>query len=287
MSSRLRRTLLEQRSTARWLGREFVYKLRTGSTMDDARALAREGAAHGAVVFAEEQTAGRGTRGRSWVSPSGQNLYFTIVLRPSAAQLQRLSLITPVAIANAVEQTLGLYPRIKWPNDLQLKGKKFAGILIEGEWNGDRPAFALVGVGVNVNFDPAAHAQLDRPATSLAIEKGRPLPREPLLAAIFASFERAFDGAAHPAIFRGWRSRQALLGRPVTVSGSPAIREPGGVIQGTAEDVDEDGALLVRLPGGDLRRFHAGEVSLRGSPAPPLGARAAPGSDAERAIPGA
>ena len=91
MSSRLRRTLLEQRSTARWLGREFVYKLRTGSTMDDARALAREGAAHGAVVFAEEQTAGRGTRGRSWVSPSGQNLYFTIVLRPTAAQLQRLS----------------------------------------------------------------------------------------------------------------------------------------------------------------------------------------------------
>ena len=178
-------------------------------------------------------------------------------------------MITPVAIANAVEQTLGLYPRIKWPNDLQLKGKKFAGILIEGEWNGDRPVFALVGVGVNVNFDPAAYGQLDRPATSLAIEKGRPLPREPLLAAIFASFERAFDGAAHPAIFRGWRSRQALLGRPVTVSGSPAIREPGGVIQGTAEDVDEDGALLVRLPGGDLRRFHAGEVSLRGSPAPP------------------
>ncbi|MDE2640721.1 MAG: biotin--[acetyl-CoA-carboxylase] ligase [Chloroflexota bacterium] len=264
VSPRLRRKLLDQRAVARWVGREFVYRLRTGSTMDDARALARDGAAGGAVVFAEEQTAGRGTRGRSWVSPAGQNLYFTIVLRPSVAQIQRLSLITPVAIANAVEQTLGLYPRIKWPNDLQLGGKKFAGILIEGEWTGDRPAFALVGVGVNVNFEPMAHAQLDRPATSLAIEKGRPLAREPLMAAIFASFERAFEGAEHPALFRGWRSRQALLGRPVTLSGSAAIREPGGIIEGTAEDVAEDGALLVRLPGGDLRRFQAGEVSLRG-----------------------
>ncbi|PZC46273.1 MAG: biotin-[acetyl-CoA-carboxylase] ligase [Chloroflexi bacterium] len=264
MSTRLRRSILEARSPARWLGRDFVYKLRTGSTMDDARALALDGAPSGVVVFAEEQTAGRGTRGRTWVSPAGQNLSFTILLRPTPAQIQRLSLITPVAIANAVEQVLGLYPRIKWPNDLHLKGKKFSGILIEGEWNGDKPAFALVGVGVNVNFDPAPHAaQIARPATSLALEKGRPLPREPILAAIFASFERAYEGADHPALFNGWRSRQELLGRPVTLSGSPAIREPGGKIEGVAEDVDEDGSLLVRLPSGDLRRFLAGEVTLR------------------------
>lgn len=264
MAPRLRRALVDQRSPARWLGREFVYKLRTGSTMDDARALALDGAPSGAVVFAEEQTAGRGTRGRTWVSPAGQNLYFTILLRPTPQQIQRLSLITPVAIANAVEQVLGLYPRIKWPNDLHLKGKKFGGILIEGEWAGDRPAFALVGVGVNVNFDPAPHAaQIDRPATSLALEKGRPVDREPLLATIFASFERAYDGADHPALFTGWRSRQELLGRPVSLSGSPAIREQGGVITGVAEDVDEDGSLLVRLPNGDLRRFLAGEATLR------------------------
>ena len=265
MTTRLRRALVDRHSPARWLGRELVYKIRTGSTMDDARALALQGAPSGVVVFAEEQTAGRGTHGRTWVSPAGQNLYFTILLlRPSVPQLQRLSIITPVAIASAVEQVLGLYPRIKWPNDLQLKGKKFAGILIEGEWHGDQPAFALVGVGVNVNFDPAPYAaQIDRPATSLAIEKGRPVAREPLLATIFASFEHAYEGAVHPALFRGWRARQEILGRTVTLSGSPAIREPGGAIEGTAEDVDEDGALLVRLPSGELRRFHAGEVSLR------------------------
>jgi len=264
MTTRLRRTLLNRHSPARWLGRQLVYKIRTGSTMDDARALALQGAPSGVVVFAEEQTAGRGTRGRTWVSPAGQNLYFTILVRPSVLQLQRLSLIAPVAIANAVEQVFGLYPRIKWPNDLHLKGKKFVGILIESEWHGDQPAFALVGIGVNVNFDPAPYAaQIDRPATSLAIEQGRPIAREPLLATIFASFERAYEGASHPALFRGWRLRQEILGRPVTLTGSPAIRDPGGVIHGTAEDVDQDGALLVRLPSGELRRFHAGEVSLR------------------------
>ena len=244
--------------------------------MDDARALAVQDAPSGVVVFAEEQTAGRGTHGRSWVSPAGQNLYFTILLRPSVVQLQRLSLITPVAIANAVEQVLGLYPRIKWPNDLHLKGKKFAGILIEGEWSGGSPAFALVGVGVNVNFDPAPHAaQLARPATSLAIEKGRPVPREPLLAAIFASFERAYEGAEHPALFRGWRARQELLGRAVALNTHPAVSGPAspgtapkggivdGVIEGIAEDVGDDGALLLRLPSGELRRINAGEVSLR------------------------
>jgi BirA family biotin operon repressor/biotin-[acetyl-CoA-carboxylase] ligase len=279
MPNRLRPKILEDRSRARWLGREFVHKVRTGSTMDDARARAVQGADSGLVVFAEEQTAGRGTRGRSWVSPAGQNLYFTILLRPTTTQLQRLSLITPVAIANAVEQVVGLYPRIKWPNDLRLKGKKFAGILIEAEWNGASPEFALVGVGVNVNFDPAPHAaQIVAPATSLSLEKGRPIPREPLLAAIFASFERAYEGAEHPALFHGWRLRQELLGRPVTLTTTPAApRATNGSplaetaaegtvdrrIDGIAEDVGRDGALLVRLPSGELRRFHAGEATLR------------------------
>ena len=227
--------------------------------MDDARRLAQAGARAGSVVIAEEQTAGRGTHGRSWVSPAGGNLYFTIVVRPSVEQLQRLSMVTPVAVANAVEQVLGLYPRIKWPNDLHLGGKKCAGILIEAEWDGPRPAFALVGIGLNVNFDPAAHATaLDTPATSLALERGRLVPREPLLAAILASFEGAFDGAASPALFKGWRARQAVLGRPITLSGGP-----DGVLEGVAKDVAEDGALIVRLADGSERRFHAGEVSLR------------------------
>ena len=241
------------------MARDIVHKRRTVSTMDDARRLALDGARAGTVVIAEEQTAGRGTRGRSWVSPAGGNLYFTIVVRPTVEQLRRLSLVAPVAIANGMEQVLGLYPRIKWPNDLQLGGKKCAGILIEAEWDGPRPAFALVGIGVNVNFDPSSHlASLDIPVTSLALERGRPVPREPIFAAILTGFEHAFDGASSPALFQGWRARQALVGRPIILSGGPA-----GVLEGVAENVAHDGALIVRLADGSERRFHAGEVSLR------------------------
>jgi len=139
VSTLLRRAMVEEGLRTGWVGRSLRIRRRTPSTMDDARAAAEAGEAAGFVAVAEEQTAGRGTRGRSWVSPAGLNLYFTILVRPEAAVLARLSMLTPVALANAVEQVVGLYPRIKWPNDLHLHGRKFAGILIEAEWEGGAP----------------------------------------------------------------------------------------------------------------------------------------------------
>lgn len=260
MTSRLRRAAVDADLRTRSVGRNFIYRLRTTSTMDDARAAALAGAPSGTVVFAEEQTAGRGRlAGRRWVSPAGQNLYFTIVVRPRVAELQRLSMLTPVAVANAVEQVYGLYPRIKWPNDLQLKGKKFAGILIDSEWQASKPQFALVGIGVNVNFDPSAHAaEIAMPATSLALERGKPVPREPILAAILTAFERAYDGALHPAVLSGWRLRLDTLGKRIVLT------ETGGaVVEGVAEDVTDDGGLVLRTDDGETRVFHAGEVTLR------------------------
>ena len=265
--------MVERDLRTRRLGRPLIYKLRTTSTMDDARRAADAGAEEGTVVLAEEQTAGRGTQGRKWVSPAGQNLYFTIVLRPRAEQERRLSMIAPLAIANAVEQVLGLYPRIKWPNDLHLRGKKFAGILVENEWVGDRPLYALVGIGLNVNFDPALHAsEIDRSATSLALERGRPTLREPLLAAILTSFERAYDAPSHPALLNGWRSRLETLGHAVTITNAIGTDGAGQVTEGMAEDVTEEGGLVVRLTDGTQRVVHAGEVSLR-PPAQPTAPR--------------
>lgn len=265
---RLSRKAVAEDLRTRRVGRRLIYRLRTTSTMDDARAAAEDGAPTGTVVIAEEQSRGRGTRGRSWVSPGGQNLYFTIVVRPSAARLQRLSILTAVAVANAVEQVVNLYPRIKWPNDLHLRGKKFVGILVESEWVGGRPRFALVGIGINVNFDPGAFGgAIEGPATSLALERGRPLAREPILAATLNAFERAYDGATTPALLQGWRARLETLGRPVSLAD-----QAGGVVEGVAEDVTEEGALVVRLETGERRRFLAGEVSLRppaASPTPP------------------
>ena len=259
MSDRLRRAAVEAHLRTHWVAREFHYRQRTTSTMDEARAAALRGAPAGAVFVAEEQTVGRGTHGRGWVSPAGQNLHFTILLRPLAAKLGRLAMVTPVAVANGVEQLTGIFPRIKWPNDLQLSGKKFAGILIEAEWEASKPLFALVGVGLNVNFDPTAYgAAIDQPATSLALERGRPLAREPLLAAVLNAFERAYEGAESEALFAGWRSRLQTLGRSVVVTTGDGRR-----YEGVAEEVGGDGALVVRLTDGTRMPFHAGEVSLR------------------------
>ena len=263
MTTRLRQKLVEQDLRTRWVGRGLIYKRRTTSTMDDARKAAQAGAPHGTVVVAEEQTAGRGRlRDRRWVAPPYQNLYFTIVVRPDLERVQRLSIVTPVAVANGVEQIVGLYPRIKWPNDLRFSGKKFVGILIEGEWSAGKPEFALVGVGINVNFDPATHGtEIAQPATSLALVRGRPIAREPVFAAVLSAFERAYDGATNPVLFEGWRNRSETLGRRVSVS-----FDDGRTLYGVAEDVAADGALLVRDDHDQLHELHAGEVSLRAEP---------------------
>ena len=250
--------------TTRAIGRDLRYLRVTNSTMVDARRLAEQGCEHGTVVVADEQTAGRGTKGRSWVSEAGRNILTTLVLRPGAEQMKRLSIVTPVAVAQAVEETSGLSPRIKWPNDVELGRRKFGGILIEGEWRADGPAWALVGIGVNVNFDPAPHAaQIDRPATSLMLELGRELSREAVLAALLNAFERAYERAAphddaHE-VFEAWRSRLDTLGRRVR------ILAPNGdpIVEGIAEDATFDGALVVRDAAGRRHTVTAGEVSLR------------------------
>jgi BirA family biotin operon repressor/biotin-[acetyl-CoA-carboxylase] ligase len=265
MSGRLDRDAFRADLRTRHVGRELIYKLSTTSTMDDARAAAEQGAPHGAVVVAEAQTAGRGRKqGRTWTSPAQLGLTFTIVVRPDAERAQRLSIVTAVAVANAVEQVAGLYPRIKWPNDLRIKGRKFVGILIEGEWQAKTPRFALVGVGINVNFDPGAHAaEIEQAATSLSLERGKPLRREAVLAAVLNSFERAYDGALTEHLFDGWRSRSETIGREVSVH-----HDSGQIVSGIAEDVAADGGLMVRDAEGILHTFHAGEVTLRGETLP-------------------
>ena len=241
------------------IGRDLHYLRVTDSTMLDARRLAEADCPHGATVIADEQTAGRGTKGRSWVSPPGQSIHTTLIVRPSPEQMKRLSIVTPVAVALAVEQTTGLSPRIKWPNDVELERRKFGGILIEGEWRAAGPAYALIGIGVNVNFDPAPHAaQIDRPATSLMIELGRELPREPVFAALLNAFEASYDQAESSEVFEAWRSRLDTLGRSVQIIAGDRLQ-----VEGVAEDVTPEGALLVRDAAGALHPIVAGEVSLR------------------------
>lgn len=237
------------------LGRRVIYLTSTTSTMEIARREADESAEEGTLVIAEEQSAGRGRFGRKWVSPAGQNLYLTMLLRPDVARLRRLSIIAPLAVCRAVEATTSLRPQIKWPNDVLIENRKLSGVLIESEFVGGEPRYALVGIGLNVNFrtDDTEVASI---ATSIARETGQNVSRERVLAALLNEFEALYEGPGELAHVE-WRARLETLGREVTVT----FREERHT--GLAEDVDAEGNLLLRTADGSLMTLEAGEVSLR------------------------
>jgi BirA family biotin operon repressor/biotin-[acetyl-CoA-carboxylase] ligase len=249
---------VEERLSTRFVGRRLLYLTNTGSTMDDARREAEAGAPDGTVVLAEEQTKGRGRFDRAWVSPAGKNLYLTLVLRPSVDRLRSLSMVAPLAVALAVEDATGLSPRIKWPNDVLINGRKLSGILIESEIAGESVEYALVGVGVNVNLDIEQSPEIAAIATSVKRELGREISREDLLVAFLNRFEELYEDAPKgDAVLQQWRSRLDTLGREVRVT----FRDQ--VYEGTAEDVDRDGNLILAQRDGTRRVIEAGEVSLR------------------------
>lgn len=220
-------------------GRPVDYHPAIASTNVAARRLGREGA-RGALVVADHQTAGRGRRGRSWESPPGQNLMFSLLLHPPIPpqHAPRCVLLWAAAMAEVLDVSL------KWPNDLvSADGRKVGGVLAELEAVGDEVHFVVLGVGINVNqtdFDPALPQ-----AASLRQLRGQPQDRAALLGALVAGVE-AVDVTAD---LSAWRRRARTLGRRVRVAG----------IEGTAEDIREDGALMV-----DGRPVLAGDVELIG-----------------------
>ncbi len=224
-----------------------------GSTNDWAKSLAAAGAPEGTLCWADAQSAGRGRRGRSWLSPTG-GLYLSLVLRPDLPPVA-IPRLTPMA-AVAVARAIGPAVAIKWPNDVLLDGRKVCGIL--SELHGD-PAAVILGIGVNVAAAP------DLAAVPTAGSLRAP-DRIALLRAVLAETDACYDGllaGAWPALLDEWRRRSCTLGQEVTVTGA------FGQATGLAVDVDADGALLLATPTG-TRRFLAGEVTLnRGEGATP------------------
>lgn len=248
---------LESALDTDFVGRRLIYLTSTSSTMDVARAEAESGAPEGTIIVAEEQTAGRGRFGRAWVSPAGKNLYLTLVLRPNVDRLRRISMLTPLAVCRAIEETTGIAAQIKWPNDVLLAGRKVSGILIETEFSGAEPRYALIGPGVNVNFDIDPQSEIAGIATSVKQELGRETPREPILAALLNHIENLYEQEDAEAVRAAWKSRLETLGRNVRLSFHGEIHE------GLAEDVDAEGNLILLRPDGARQTFEAGEVSLR------------------------
>ncbi len=242
----------------RMFGRNLIFEPSVGSTMDVARDAALHGAVEGAVALADEQTAGRGRLGRSWITPPATNLASTLVLRPPTSVLRAIAMIAPLAICHVIRDVAGIHADIKWPNDVQIDGKKVAGILIETDLTDQHRGFVLVGSGINVNFDPREHEELRDIATSLKAELGHDVDREALLASYLAHFEQLYVAAKSGESIRDrWRERLVTLGNDVRATWQ------GGSAEGIAEDVDTDGALLIRTAEGALTRVEAGDVTLR------------------------
>lgn len=254
------------------MGRRIVVLDVTRSTNSDAMALGRDGKAEGAVVIAEEQTAGRGRLGRTWESSRGVNLYLSILLRPAIAPwlAPQLSLVAGIAVAETVREE-GIDARIKWPNDVVTVGegtalRKIAGLLTEIEAEADRVAFVVVGIGVNLNSD-ASHfsAELAGKATSVRLERGVTTDRAAFAARLLARFGecyQAWTAGGFAAVAPRWRALSVLDGRRVTVDA------PGDRYEGTCAGIDDDGALLLDrvAPDGrdERRRVLAGDVTLSG-----------------------
>ncbi len=237
---------------------------RTTSTMDRALEAARAGAPEGALFVADEQTAGRGRFGRNWVSPPGSQIMLSIVLRPSGEWLHQLNMVVPLAVARAVEKTTGLKATIKWPNDVQVDGKKLAGLLLDATVRDGTPDYAIAGIGVNVNFDPARHPEIASIATSISQQLGRGVPRLPILRAILEEFEGLYERVKRgEKVTRDYRATLSTLGTQVRVTWATGTAQEARLEEGTAMDVDDSGALILRRADGSITQVVAGEVSLR------------------------
>ncbi|MPZ24104.1 MAG: biotin--[acetyl-CoA-carboxylase] ligase [Dehalococcoidia bacterium] len=243
------------------LGRYTIYLESTASTQDVAKNSADEGAPEGTIVIANEQTAGRGRQGRSWHSPPGANLYFTIILRPTIEQLVALPMAVPLAVAEGIEAATGINAGIKWPNDVLVGRRKIAGVLLDSEFREDQPRYALAGVGINVNFDTSAHAELRDIATSLQVERGTPVDTGAVLSAVMEAIRERYEQSrmGGAGTYQAWRQRLSNLGNEVTVH-----LPDGSTATGVAEDVTEQGALVLRLPGGETCVMPAGELRSGG-----------------------
>ena len=219
----------------------------------------------GLLVAADEQTSGRGRRGRAWHSPAGENLYASLLLRPTlpARQVAPLTLVAGVAVARALAG-LGFAPRLKWPNDVLLETtaglRKVAGLLTEMTSEGERVRHAILGVGINVNA-AGFPAELTGVATSLRLVRGAPVARATVLAGFLNAFEPLYDDwLAHgPAAGLDAWTRHAVLGQRGWVD------RAGERIEGVAAAVDESGALLLRTDLGSTVPIHAGEVNWLGT----------------------
>jgi len=244
------------------LGRNILFSHSVASTNDWARELAKLSAPEGTVAIAETQTSGRGRLSRKWVSPIG-GLWFSVILRPKlpANKAAKLVFAAGLAVAEVLRELYSLPAETKWPNDVLVHDRKVCGILTEMNTTGKKVNYAIVGVGINANFNAKVFPDsLRETVTSLETKLGRKIRLEELFKALLERLEclyGLFLSGGSGSILDRWKSYAGFLGHQVEVAGQTER------LSGLAVDVDNEGALILRLEDGAMKRVLAGDVSLK------------------------
>lgn len=246
--------------TTRIIGKKVFFYPSIDSTNVKAFELARNGEPEGTAVVADSQSKGKGRIGRRWESPSGVNVYTSIILRPdvSPQAAQNLTFLSAVAVAEAVESVCPGRPTVKWPNDILIDSRKVAGILLEMDSEADRINFVIAGIGVNVNMKERMLPDAVRSiATSLAEKSGQEVDRIGFVSTLYASIEkwyRIYSMEGFGPILTAWKGYFDAEGKPIKVSSF------NRTVTGICAGVDESGALLVRNPAGAIVRIISGDA---------------------------
>ncbi|MBN1366782.1 MAG: biotin--[acetyl-CoA-carboxylase] ligase [Dehalococcoidales bacterium] len=239
------------------VGRNILYFPSVTSTNDVAKEIARKQVIEGTVVIADEQTAGKGRLNRTWTSPEGVIAY-SAILNPSVAQLPLMIMIASLSVVHAIRNITGIKARIKWPNDVQIDGKKVCGILIENSLRGGKVEYSVIGIGINANVNTVEYPEIAETATSLSFISGREIPKVDLIQGLMIELDKLYLSMHNSkSIFEEWRDNLVTIGQYVrAVSGDT-------VYEGTAESVKPDGSLLIKQAGGNIIQVVQGDVTLK------------------------
>jgi len=243
------------------IGREIFFYEKVGSTNTVASNLAEQ-VAEGTVIIADTQEKGRGRLGRVWVSPPGENIFMSIILQPQieTKDATLITIMAAVASANALRKTTGLNISIKWPNDLICHERKIGGILTELKTDQKGILFSVIGIGINVNTDIDAFPEDVREiATSVKNETGKLFSREEIVAAILNEIHNWYiilKAMKREVLLAEWQRLTSTLGKEVIV----VIGQE--TYKGFAEAIDDEGMLILRLPSGEMKRIHSGDVTV-------------------------
>ena len=246
-----------------WAGRTVKYFRTVDSTNNAAKRLAEEGAAHGTLVIAEEQTGGKGRRGRAWTTAPGEAVAMTLIIRPSMPpeKASMLTLVMGMAVTAACQEIAGARAQIKWPNDVTVGGKKVCGILTEMSAELHAIHYLVIGAGINVNIEEIPE-EINQVAASLSIEAGRKLNRAKVICACMKHFERYYEKFLETEDMSLMREQyNAML---ANMNREVRVLEPGNEYNGIARGINDKGELLVEREDGRVSNVFAGEVSVRG-----------------------